>query len=253
MIKKYILKIAGIFVLMIAAIGVLTGAVSYPAPTSNFFINDFANVISDSDENEILQKGIALYNATKAQVVVVTVDSLEGMQVNDYALNLGNEWGVGEAKNDTGIVLLLSVGDRQTTVQVGYGLEGAVNDAKAGRILDTYALPYFRVDEFSTGLKGAYAALVNEVYTEFGLTENIDENYTTENLDGEKVSPFQFIGTAILAVIVIIIFIRNPRLFLYLIAFGGRGGRFGGGRGSGGGFSGGGGRFGGGGASRGGF
>ena len=253
MIKKYILKIAGICVLLIAAIGVLTGAASYPAPTSNFFVNDFANVISDSDENEILQKGIALYNATKAQVVMVTVDSLEGMEVNDYALELGNNWGVGQEKEDTGIVLLLSVGDRQTTIQVGYGLEGAVNDAKAGRILDTYALPYFKVDEFSTGLKGAYAALVNEVYTEFGLTENLDEGYMSHQESDERLSPIQLIGMMILAVIVIIIFIRNPRLFIYLLACGGRGGRYGGGRGSGGGFSGGGGRFGGGGASRGGY
>ncbi len=251
MIKKYTLKIAGICLLLIAAIGVLTGAVSYPSPTSNFFVNDFANVISDLDENEMLNKGAALYKATKAQVVVVTVDSLEGMEVNDYALELGNKWGVGEAKSDTGIVLLLSVGDRQATIQVGYGLEGAVNDAKAGRILDTYAIPYFRVDEFSTGLKGAYSALINEVYTEFNLTENIDEKYNAD-LDEEELSPLQVIGGIVLLVIVVIIFIRNPRLFLYLLAFSGRGGHHGG-RGSGGGFSGGGGRFGGGGASRGGF
>lgn len=251
MIKKYLLKVASIGVLLIATIGILTGAVSYPAPTNNFFVNDFANVISDSDEVKILNKGATLYKNTGAQVVVVTVDTLQGMTVNDYALQLGNKWGVGEKKQNTGIVLLLSVGDRETTIQVGYGLEGAVNDAKAGRILDTYALPYFRVDEFSTGLTGAYCALVNEVYTEFGITENIDEEYVSHQGDGEEMSSMQLIGMIILAVVVIILFIRNPNLFLYLLAFSGRGGR--GGRGSGGGFSGGGGRFGGGGASRGGF
>ena len=249
--RKFVLKTACIGLLLIAVISILTGAVSYPSPTNSFFVNDFANVISDNDEAEILSKGAALYKATGAQVVVVTVDSLEGMAVNDYALELGNKWGVGQHKKDTGIVLLLSVGDRQTTIQVGYGLESAVNDAKAGRILDTYAIPYFKVDEFSTGLKGAYGALINEVYTEFNLTENIDEKYTAYT-DEEEHSPISIIGAVILLVIAVILFIRNPRLFLYLMAFSGRGGR-GGGRGSGGGFSGGGGRFGGGGASRGGF
>lgn len=248
MIKKYVLKTVCVGFLLIATIAVLTGAVSFPAPTNDFFVNDFANVISDSDEMEMLSKGATLFKNTGAQVVVVTVDSLEGVAVNDYALQLGNKWGVGKQKEDTGIVLLLSVGDRKTTIQVGYGLEGAVNDAKAGRILDTYALPYFTVDNFSTGLMGAYSALVNEVYTEFGITGNIDEEYISHQSE-EKASPIEIIGMMAVIVIIIIIFIKNPRLFLYAIAFGGRGGR--GGRGSGGGFTGGGGRFGGGGASRG--
>lgn len=233
---------------------VLTGAAQIPNPTNEFFVNDFADVISASDEAEIMQSAVALYSATKAQVVVVTVNSLEGEDVGSYALELGEKWGVGEKETDTGVILLLSVSDRKVTIQVGYGLEGAINDAKAGRMLDNYAVPHLKDNDFSTGLKTVYMAIVNEVYAEFGLEENINEDYYAPDGEEEEMTVFDLIYFVAVLAVVIFLLIRNPWLFYFLNVTGhrsGRSGGFGGGFGSGGGFSGGGGSFGGGGSSRG--
>ncbi len=156
-------------------------AIDLPEPTTDFFVNDFANVISDEDEAEIMQIGADLYNQTTAQVIVVTVDSLDGYEVNDYALELGREWGVGSDETNNGAVILLSVNDREITIQVGYGLEGCLTDAGTGRILDTYALPYLRNNEFSTGLIEAYKAVTSVVCEEYGI--ELDPNYKIDNYD----------------------------------------------------------------------
>lgn len=254
MIKEKAFKLFSLIAVISFAVCFLTGAANLPNPTNEFFVNDFANVISDADEKEIMQSAVSLYNATKAQVVVVTVESLEGEDVNTYALELGEKWGVGDKETDTGVVLLLSVSDRQVTIQVGYGLEGAINDAKAGRLLDTYGVPYFRNDDFSSGLKGVQKAIVNEVYAEFNLEEKIEGNYYGLE-EEEEMTVLDVIYFIIILAIIIFVLIRNPGLF-YFFALSGRGGSsggfHGGGFGSGGGgFSGGGGSFGGGGSSRG--
>lgn len=228
------------------------------SPTDRFFVNDFAGVLSAEAEETIFAQGKALYERTKAQVVAVTVPSLEGADIREYALDLGRRWGVGEKEKNTGVVLLLAMEERRVTIEVGYGLEGALPDIKAGRILDTYATPKFKQDDYSGGMADAYRSLVNEVYIEFGLDP--DEGYTPiddlvhQDDDGGVV----YVVIALLMIVLFLAFFgrrgRGGRGGPPFIFFGGphHGGGFGGGGfGGGGGFRGGGGSFGGGGASRG--
>ena len=107
---------------------------------------------------------------------MVTVDSLDGYDVSEYALELGREWGVGSEDADNGVVLLLSVSDRQVTIQVGYGLEGCLPDGKTGGILDQYGVPHFTYDDFSTGLSDTYKVLVSTVCEEYGVPKVVDED-----------------------------------------------------------------------------
>lgn len=229
-------------------------------PTENFFVNDFADVLSDSDEAKILSSAIALNEATTAQVVTVTVESLDGMEAWDYALQLGREWGVGTEEKDNGIVILFSEGDREIYIAVGYGLEGALPDSKTGRIIDVYGLEYLKADDFSTGISAIANAIINEVYLEYGLEpengyESIDNIYSEMRAEdaGDAGSAW-----AVLIVVLVVFFLvmgrggRRRGGFFFIptggSSFGGsssfRGGS------SFGGFSGGGGSFGGGGAGR---
>ena len=162
-------KILIITLILSILLSVSAFAINLPEPTSNFFVNDFADVIDDEVEDELQAIGASLYSETTAQVVVVTVDSLDGYDVSEYALELGREWGVGSEDADNGVVLLLSVNDRQVTIQVGYGLEGCLSDGKTGGILDTYAIPYLKDDNFSLGLENAYKAIANVVCVEYGI------------------------------------------------------------------------------------
>lgn len=236
----------------------------YPKPTTEFFVNDFADIIDEKSEREISNNSVALFDKTTAQVVVVTVENLGGEEPADYALNLGREWGVGNDKKNNGVVILLSRDDRQIYISVGYGLEGALPDSKTGRIIDLYGLEYLQADDFSNGLLAIQKAVISVVYNEYGI-ENSEELSEIYNNIGESEE------TSVISIIYswgILIFI----VFIYILIFGRRGihsfgfgiggmsfnighhnnNRFGGGSfGGGGGFSGGGGSFGGGGAGRG--
>ncbi len=236
-------------------------AIDLPEPTSDFFVNDFANVIDEDDEEELMAIGASLYKQTTAQVVIVTVDSLDGYEVGEYALELGREWGVGSEETDNGVVLLMSVSDRQVTIQVGYGLEGCLPDGKTGRILDTYAIPYLRNDDFSTGLTEAYKAITTAVCEEYGITLDVDYNATIySGMDAETEETVAVVSFIILfiAVLILLIWIKVSPKTIGPVVRGpynrnSSGGFSGGGyfRGGGGGFRGGGGSFGGGGSSRG--
>ena len=257
------------FLLFVAVIVCLSGCSesknaqkdAYPKPTDKFFVNDYANVLSDSAEEEIYSRGVALEQKTTAQAVVVAVDTIGDNEISDYALRLGREWGIGAEKEDNGILILLAVSDREVYIAVGYGLEGAMPDSKTGRILDNYAVPYFSEDKFSDGLLSVYKAVVNEIYIEYGLeTEEgyIPIEYLAQQpeVSGGKVA----VSWAALVVIVLLYLLIFRRRGIFIGGFpmasfhsgnhwrGGRGGGFGGG--SFGGFSGGGGSFGGGGAGR---
>lgn len=252
-------------------------AISLPEPTNDFFVNDFVNIIDEDDESEIMKIGADLYEQTTAQVVVVTIDSLDGYDVDEYTLELGREWGVG-SEADNGVVILLSLSDREISIQVGYGLEGCLNDGKVGRILDNYAIPYLSNNDYSTGLVEAYKAVVSVVCEEYGVA--LSPDYQIDNFAGE--TPYSgssdertgqiMLVVSTIALIFLIIFINKlsggnsddsshgggsyhgggryyggPTIYRGGFSGGSRGGFSGGG----GGFRGGGGSFGGGGASRG--
>ena len=245
-----------------------------PKPTDEFFVNDFANVISESDEKAILSKAKALYekSGNSTQVVVVTVKSLDGYSIEEYANGLFNEWEIGSKDKNDGVLILLSVDDRKSRIEIGYGLEGVLTDGKTGRIQDEYMIPYYKNDNFSGGL-------VSGVNTVCGVIDGeleIDENVDTENSAGKMsivlvivviisffVSNFVPFGRIMCTGVMVTSFIIGAAFeidLLLLIAFavfsgmiagfGGYIGISGGGSSGGGGFSGGGGRSGGGGSSR---
>lgn len=228
-------------------------------PTEEFFVNDFADVLTEDNRKEILSRGAALQKKTKAQLVVVTVDTVGDNDISEYALNLGREWGVGDEEEDNGIVILLSTEDRLVEVAVGYGLEGALPDSKVGRILDLYGVPYFKADDFSMGIISVYKAIENEIYFEYGL--ETEENFLPiESITSDPAEEDDSIVTILISwgILILVVFIyfrifgAKGFLFLGMPHSGFRGG-FGGGSSSGsfGGFKGGGGSFGGGGAGRG--
>lgn len=248
--------VAGALLLMM---GMLVGctetvdasAASY-TPTDRFFVNDFADVLSDAAEDQIYAQGVALQQKTKAQVVAVTVPSMDGDPIEDFAYDLANGWGIGEAEKDSGVLLLLAVEEREVRIEVGSGLEGQLPDGKTGRILDNYAIPHLQEDDYSTGLAKAYQAIVNEVYFEFGM--EVPEDYLPADFlpDNAEPEPTVPLWLAIpLGLIVLVFIIRHPHLALLMLRSSRYSGGGHGGRGGGGGFSGGGGGFSGGGSSRG--
>lgn len=229
-------------------------------PTRLFYTADYAGVLTEETETFIIEHSAALAEQTGAQIVVATVSSLNGMDVMEYGLNILRSWGVGSKTENNGVVILVSTGDRKIGISVGYGLEGALNDAKAGRLIDTCALPSLREDDYDTGIYRLYNAVLSETYIEYGLSvpESVKslEDYETSS---EEARDWAFIIPIALFAVIIWLSVRNRHGGggrggfygggFYGGGFHGRGG-FGGGSGGFGGFGGGGGSGGGGGAGR---
>jgi len=247
--------IAALFILsMLLSMSELYGQ-SYPSHTSEFYVNDYAGILSAETEEAIMQVSVPLAQETGAQIVVVTVDSLEGQDIETYALNLFREWGIGDATKNNGLLLLVSLNDRQSRIEVGYGLEGALNDAKTGRIQDDYLIGHFQEGNYDAGIIGTYLKLAEEVFIEYGLDEatitsqNVYYKPVTEEEESGKITIFHVILIIIGIILMMLDLIFNrgrmTRVVLYMLA------RNSGKGGGGGGFGGGGGRSGGGGSSRG--
>jgi uncharacterized protein len=225
------------------------GAQDLPKPQG--YVNDFASVIDATDENAIRSAIEEVQQKTGAEIAVVTVDSFAPYAtIEDFGIALAEEWQVGPADTDEGVILIVAVEERRVRIEVGYGLEGAITDSRAGRILDDYVVPYLRNNEWGAGLLNGVRAIAERIASEHGvtLTGTAPEAPSSES-DG--LDPFNLIY-----LVIVIIAIASRRFFLPLLFMGRRRGFYGGGFGStgrsGGGFSGfSGGGFGGGGASRG--
>lgn len=176
--------------------------------TSNFYVNDSAKVLSNEAEDYIVNMNRKLEEKTGAQIVVVTVNNLENKSIEDYATELFRNYGIGNKEKNNGILFLVSIEDRKTRIEVGYGLEGRITDGKAGRILDNYVIPYFKEDNWNDGIINGFNAILNEVTEEYGINienANLPEDYS----DREDEDSLIWISAGIVYGICIII-----RLFL---------------------------------------
>lgn len=97
---------------------------------------------------------------TSDQLVVVTLPSLEGRPIETWGLELGNGWGVGQDKLDNGVLLIVAPNDRKVRIEVGYGLEGLLTDARAKDIIDAQLLPSFRENDLVGGIQKGVDAII---------------------------------------------------------------------------------------------
>ncbi len=141
-----------------------------PAPTSSIYVQDYAGVLSSDSKAKINEIGAKLAEQTKAQVVVVTVKSLNEQPIDELGLGILRQWGIGDKTLNNGVLLLVAVDDRKSRIEVGYGLEGPLPDGKTGRIQDDYMLPYFQKGQYDQGIFNGYSALISEVAKEYNVT-----------------------------------------------------------------------------------
>lgn len=145
-----------------------------PAPTQSMYVQDLAGVLDSETKSKINSLGSKLAAKTKAQIVVLTVKSLEGAPLEEYALRVLRNWGIGDKELNNGVLMLVAVGDRQSRIEVGYGLEGALNDAKTGAIQDNYMIPYFSAGDYNKGIWNGYQALVSITAAEYKTNISTD-------------------------------------------------------------------------------
>jgi uncharacterized protein len=235
--------------------------VEIPSKPLNHVV-DLANIIEPATEASLNRYLLELEQKTTAQMIILTINSLQGESLEELSINIAHDrWKLGQADKDNGVLLLVSLEDRRYRFEVGYGLEGLLPDAFVGRVGREQLEPYIRRGDFSNGIAVAALVLINRIASDAEVEISgmpvlrTDREYARGEREEGKPNILKSIFGIIFLIVMIILFIKNPRLFLLLLFAnmlgGGRKGGWGGGGGFGGGSfgGGGGGGFGGGGAS----
>ncbi len=194
-------KTVFIFLLAFSLAGIAL-AQDFPAKPSRL-VNDYTNTLSQEQINALEQKLVAFDDSSSTQIAVVLIKSVGGYDIADYTARLGEKWGVGRDKKNNGLVLLAALGDRKISIQTGYGLEGALPDAIARRIIENEIKPSFRDGDYYGGLDKATDAII--AYTK-GEYKN-EEPRNTRGSSGGGVG----VGFIIFIIIIVIISIISKR------------------------------------------
>ncbi len=244
------------FIFAFAAAAAMAVAAPAPAlpPKPADYVADGAGILGPAQSSALAQKLAQFERGTSNQLLVATFDDVpDGMAMEDFTQRTAEAWGAGRKQQDNGLVLFVFPKSRQLRIEVGYGLEGAVPDALANRIINDDIVPSFRAGDMAAGIDHGVAALMAAAKGEYqGTGRTVAEESGGEG--GESGG-----GLVFLVIFLVILFIAWKRGHGGGTSYGsgGRrdtffpsGGGFSGGGGfGGGGFSGGGGGFGGGGAS----
>lgn len=148
-------KILSIF-LFFFFIGSSLIAQDFPAPPNPpKLVNDFTQTLSGNELARLEHKLVAYNDSTSTQIAVVMIRSVGQYDISDYAFQLGDQWGIGGGENDNGILILAAMNDRKVFIATGYGMEGAVPDALANRIVNSIIVPNFKMEAYYQGLDQA--------------------------------------------------------------------------------------------------
>ena len=234
--------------LSVAATALLLALAAEAEPVANLkpsnYVNDFAGVIDQNTAAQMNEICKQIEEKAHAQMAVVTIHSLDGADIESYAVNLFHQWGVGSKSTDHGVLILYAIDDHRARVEVGYGLEPILPDGKVGGF-QREAIPLMRSGDYSKAL-----LLVTDRVAEV-IAQDAGVQLTTEHVarpppqQMEQPSRGISAGGIILLIIIVLVVLFTPLrsvLFWMLFSgmFGGGGGSRGGG-GFGGGFGGGGG------------
>jgi uncharacterized protein len=149
--------------LMIAA-----GASALEVPYLAGRVNDQAGLLDEDFEGQLEERLRLLEEETGAQVVVLTIPSLEGDPLEDFSIRVVETWKLGRADADDGVLILVARDERRMRIEVGYGLEGVLTDAQSGRIIDHLMAPRFREGDFNGGVGAAVEAVSSAIRGEPG-------------------------------------------------------------------------------------
>ncbi|WP_406604373.1 TPM domain-containing protein [Bartonella gliris] len=266
----YLLALAGLLYLVAAVGNVAYSQSKFPPLTG--YVNDMAYLLDNTTKENLTKKLAELEKKTGDQIVMVTLPTLSGSDIETYSNSLFRTWKLGQKQINNGVLLVIVQNERTVRIEVGYGLEGQLTDATSAVIINNFILPNFREGNYQKGIVEAIDAIIKVITeSDSDFTFRIKAKAKAVEEQRKQAEKEKMIANAIILLILFITFGLpilamifgkkvGPRKYLWMgIIFtpwflnlnaGGRypGGRFGGPP-SGGGFRGGGGSSGGGGAT----
>ncbi len=134
-------------------------------------VNDYADVLSSNTKSQLERELKAFEDSTSNQVVVLTINSLEGTNLEEYSINVAQTWKLGQKGKDNGVLLLVVKDDRKMRIEVGYGLEGSLTDARCSTIIQRAILPRFRKGDYDGGVKAGIDGILESISGTFVAEE----------------------------------------------------------------------------------
>ncbi|MBI3006219.1 MAG: TPM domain-containing protein [Ignavibacteriales bacterium] len=144
-------------------------------------VNDYAGILSADTRSDLESRMKSHEEATSNQVVVLTVTSLEGAVLEEFSLNVAQTWGLGQKGKDNGVLLLIAKDDRKVRIEVGYGLEGTLTDARCSEIIRFEIVPRFKNGDFDGGVFEGVTAILGTIEGTYVSAET-DGDYDSEEI-----------------------------------------------------------------------
>ncbi len=124
---------------------------AFEVPEIDGRVTDKAGLYSQEFKSQLEEKLAKIDSETRAEVAVLTINKLPDAYIEEYAVEVFEKWGIGKAKEDNGVLLVIAKEDREVRIEVGYGLEGAITDGRAGEIIRNEIIPQFKLDNYELG------------------------------------------------------------------------------------------------------
>lgn len=166
---------------------------------STTIVTDYTNTLSAEQQRSLEEKLVAFNDSTSSQVAVVIMSSVGNYDISDYAVQLYNQWGIGQKQKNNGVLILVAKDDRKVFITTGYGMEGVLPDALCKRIVNNDILPNFKAGYYYQGIDAAVNSIMSIVKGEYSAEEY---------MQGKK-EKFPLFGVLLAIIIFIIVIISK--------------------------------------------
>jgi len=195
---------ASILLFFLCCISIAWGQFTIPEkPKLQTSVYDYESLLSNNDKEALEQKLIRYSDTTSTQIVVIIIASTEGENINYLATQWGEEWGIGQAKEDNGVLILVANNDHKIAIGTGYGVEGSLTDALCKRIITFIIVPEFKEGNYAAGLNKGADAIFLILNGEF--QKAFEDKLTPSNNSGKTAFVIIFVIFVIFIIFIIII------------------------------------------------
>jgi uncharacterized protein len=193
---------ATLFIILCSLFSVTAQDLKLPErPSPQRLVNDMAGMLSRDEANNLENKLVAYSDSTSTQIVVMTINSLDGNDIGQYAIDLIHKWGIGQKGKDNGVLLLISKSDHKIFIATGRGVEANLPDITAKRIVDNVITPKFKEQQYYAGINAATDEMMARLSGQF----TNDQKDTKTSLKGHA----KLIALVIVAIILLFIFLSG--------------------------------------------
>lgn len=181
LISQYILKNKVVLSLLFAILSISFAHAQYEIPEKPTKENpdavyDYINLLTASQKSNLERKLIKYSDTTSTQIVVAIINSTNGENINYLGAQWGQKWGIGQAKEDNGVLILLAKDDRRIAINTGYGVEHLLTDAMSKRIIERDIIPYFKQNDYPGGLNRGVDAVFEVMNGEYQGTRQSNQS-----------------------------------------------------------------------------